>query len=422
MTDKTVKREIPIHFEKINEFQSNDIRFMSVRIWILHTGLNHNNSIFEKEVVNKNLHTLANTPVLAFIEENSQGEVDFSDHRMVLERNSDGEFKFKYLGEAIGVIPESHNAHWEFRADDKGVEREYLVCDALVWTKWDEPIEIFNREGVTWQSMELSEKYTGHWNDEGNFVFDTFEFNGACLLSNVDTLPAMEHSTAELIYTRSSTDKLYAEIKEKLEIFSKLHPVEFEQKGGEMMTEEIKVEETFENETTVEVIENTEETVEVESEYVVEAFEEQQEAVVEVTEVQEEVVEEVIDYQSKFESLQVEFTSLTENFTQLEEEVKGLRQFKEDKLTAERTQQENELFARFESELAEEELNAVKEIASDFTLEQIEEKLYTLVGKKKFSFSAKKKDTETNKVPVEFSRDDEPIDPYGDLFKKFGNK
>jgi hypothetical protein len=400
LTGKRVSRELPVTFQKLKEYDVNDTRFMAVRIWILHTGLNHNGSIFTKETVDKNLHTLANTPVLAFIEENSEGEIDFSDHRMVLERNSEGEFNFRYLGQSIGVIPESHNAHWETKAGDDGVVREYLVCDALIWTKWDEPIEIFNREGKTWQSMELSQNYTGNWDKDGNFVFESFEFNGACLLSNVDTLPAMENSTAELVYTKSTTDHMFSEIKEKLDMFNKAFSKPNEE-GGEEMTEEIKQEE---------LIESKEENFETIDEAVV------TETIVD--EVQTEDIVEEFDYKSEYEKIKGDFNTLTENFTKLEDEVKGLREFKELKVTQERVEKETVLFDSFSAELTEDEMQPLKDSVSEYSLEQLEEKLFTLVGKKKATFSKQpKKEKQTVKIEVEHVEVEEKA--YGGLFDKY---
>src|SRR5690606_24393316 len=103
----------------IKEYEYEDSRFLKVKIWLMHTGKNFNGSSFSKEVVNKQLHTLANTPVLAFLEENSAGELDFSDHRMVLHRTTEGDVELKYLGSAVGVIPENNNAKWEMRVTDQ---------------------------------------------------------------------------------------------------------------------------------------------------------------------------------------------------------------------------------------------------------------------------------------------------------------
>ena len=81
-------RKIPIEIVgNINSYsiKDSDTRFTEVLIKVLHTGENFNGSIFKKEVVEKALPTMKNTPILAFIEKNSKNEEDFSDHRMTLE-------------------------------------------------------------------------------------------------------------------------------------------------------------------------------------------------------------------------------------------------------------------------------------------------------------------------------------------------
>lgn len=113
-----------------------------------------------------------------------------------------------------------------------------------------------------------------------------------------------------------------------------------------------------------------------------------------------------------------DFDTLTENFTKLELEVKGLRDFKELKTTEERVGKETELFESFSAELTEDEMKEVKETASEFTLEQIEEKLFTLVGKKKATFSKQpKKEKQTVKIDIE-TTDEKPL-PYGGIFEKY---
>lgn len=147
--NKKASTHIPVIFQNVKTYENEteDTRFLKVKIWLMHTGKNFNGSSFSKEVVNKNLHTLANTPILTFIEENEAGEQDFSDHRMVLHRTIKGDVELKYLGIAVGTIPESHNARWETRVADDGEELEYLVVDALMWAKWDEPINIMKEKG-----------------------------------------------------------------------------------------------------------------------------------------------------------------------------------------------------------------------------------------------------------------------------------
>ncbi|MFE6350965.1 hypothetical protein ACFVL3_20130, partial [Bacillus velezensis] len=82
--DKTVDNYVPLLFQSLDSFETEDTRFLKVKIWLMHLGENLNGSYFNKEAVQAAIPSLANTPILSYIEENSDGDIDFSDHRMVL--------------------------------------------------------------------------------------------------------------------------------------------------------------------------------------------------------------------------------------------------------------------------------------------------------------------------------------------------
>lgn len=411
MTERKVNTQFPVIFQNIEKFEKEDSRFLKVRIWLLHTGLNYNGSFFSKEAVDKAIPSLANTPILSFIEENSQGEQDFSDHRIVLKRTEDGELEFKYLGAAVGVIPEANNAHWEMRVSDQGEELEYLVVDALMWTKWGEPTDIMSQKGQTAQSMELADDYTGYYDNDGIFHFDTFNFFGACLLGD-GVQPAMQNSTVEVQFAKN--DDLKNKIENKLQEFYTL----FSQQGGTEMTEEIKpeveieqVEAEFEQ---TEVVEPEVEVVEEQPEAEVEAPEESFEAeTVEATEVvgaevepvvEEEVVE-AIDYEAKFNDLTTEFEQLQSKLSELEE----LKSYK-------RNREEMDVQAKFADKLSEEEFTQVFEAMKEASIADVEDKLFALYGKK--NFSVKQSATQTNKAVFSLPEATESVqNPYGDIFK-----
>lgn len=209
--DKQIDLKIPLDFEKVKEYQVEDTRFIKCKIYLMHTGKNLNASIFNKDVVEKAIPTLANTPILGFIEDNSNGDEDFSDHREEIEIK-DKEIKIKYKGQAIGVIPETNNATFEMRVCDDGVEREFLIVSGLLWTKFEDSIDIFKRDKNKKQSMELDKNYTGHFDNEGYFVFDSFSFNGACALGE-DVTPAMRSASIDTDFTMN-------EIQQKLMAFT----------------------------------------------------------------------------------------------------------------------------------------------------------------------------------------------------------
>jgi hypothetical protein len=227
---------IPVEFEQVSNIL--DDRFMKVKIWIAHTGENRNNSIFSKEVLESMIPSLANVPILGYIEVSEDNEKDFKGHeeKLVVE---DGKFKLKYFGRAYGVIPVENNARFETRFGEDGVEREYLVCEGLIWRKFQEVEEIFDRDsGYKWQSMELQHSSVkGYVNDEGLFVFTQAKFEGACILGE-DVTPAMVSSTIEKF---SVADKIQADLKEMLHEFN-THFSATKEKGDDTVptNEEIK--------------------------------------------------------------------------------------------------------------------------------------------------------------------------------------
>ena len=198
MTD--LKRSIINNFSKSNivvnkEYKQEDGRFLDVSIYILHLGENYNGSYFSKEAVDKSLKTLSNTPILGYIENG-----DYSDHRAEIEEVNNKPV-WKYKGSAFGVIPETNNARYIDREDKDGMTRTYLVVDGIMWTKWDEPINLMLDKGFKSQSMELTENYTGEFKEDNLFHFEEFEFFGACLLGE-SVQPAMEGSTVEIAFSK----------------------------------------------------------------------------------------------------------------------------------------------------------------------------------------------------------------------------
>jgi hypothetical protein len=516
---KAVDKFVPVMFQKLSTYEtdSEDTRFIKVKIWLMHLEENLNGSYFDKSVVENAIPSLANTPILAYIEDNSNDETDFSDHRMVLIKE-DGKFKVKYIGQAIGLIPETNNAQFEMRLCDDGVEREFLTVDGLVWQKWDEPVDIFNRDIIKAQSMELHENYQGEFKEDGLFHFTSFDFFGACALGS-EVLPAMHNATIEAQF---SLNDIHNQVQEKMEQFKKL--TSFEQEGGKKVDEKkkllekysiseeklVELEINFEEisvedleaklqEATVETttdfaltagqlrdeiraelykehtvddwgwkshkywyVDHTENLViaedtddhyrlvgfeySVENDVVVIALDSKKRVRIayEVVEGGSEVEvnmtsKDKVEYDLKVKEKELEtsfsaeketalteveskLNTLSETYSTLEKEVKELRSFKAEKQTEERTQAENELFERFSAELTEDETSEVRTSSKDLTLEQLEEKLFTLVGKKKANFSKiVKKEKQTNTVKVEVvEKNDELPSAYGGLFEKFG--
>lgn len=206
---------LPVSFSVENEVSNEDDRFIEVSIDVLHLGLNKNKSIFTKEVVEENIETIANTPILGFVRLLSDGEKDFKGHESVLTRTING-VEYQYIGSAYGVIPQDCDPHWVKKFCDDGVEREFLRVRGLVWTKFSDASNILMRDIEKPHSMELyPNNIEGHEDDDGNFVFDKFSFFGCCILGD-DIEPAMENSNVVVQNVNYSVKDFVANIQDEL--------------------------------------------------------------------------------------------------------------------------------------------------------------------------------------------------------------
>lgn len=425
---KNFSNTIPMETKLLEKYESpnSDIRFTKVKIWLMHLGLNRNGSIFTKEVVQKAIPSLANTPIMASVGLNTWGVKDFEGHESDIEVSEDGELRFINKTFPFGVIPENNNAKFETRVGDDMIEREYLTVEGLLWNKWEDAVDIlYGKGGVAGQSMELSDEYKGYFDGE-NFEFTEFQFFGACLLGD-DVLPAMSNSTVELKYADST--KKY--IDDKLKVFNTIN-FESEQGGKTLAKDKLEneiVEETKFEEAEVE----TKADAEAKEEPIKEAVQEQkaedtdskeevqekaeeQEVVVEedlpagkdsVT-VEEQSVEEVAEIKAKEEEIpnpteRILIAGIEYSVEDLEKLVKDFNELstKYSTLQADVHSEKVEgLFNKYSNVLDKEDVAELKADASKLSIEDLETKIFAVIGRK--SFSAKK--VEQEQPEIKFSQ------------------
>ena len=237
MSESKIKKSalsFPVTFEKIKDFEAVDDRFTKVKVWLMHLGKNLNNSEFEKSVVDRAIPTLQYIPILGFVELNDNNEKDFSDHRYIITKDEKG-VRRKYMGTPYGVIKSSddNNAHYEERLCEDGETRTFLVTEGIIWNIIEDGAEIFHRDLVKSQSMELYEKsIDGYEDDDGVFHFTEFSFRAACVLGD-DVTPAMTGSTVEVQFALSDFVKdIQSELNDKYTTFTKLTEVVNEKTNG----------------------------------------------------------------------------------------------------------------------------------------------------------------------------------------------
>lgn len=227
---------IPITFSVQGEISNNDTRFVNCTIDVLHTGTNFNGSVFTKEVVEQNLETIKNTPILGFIRKMPDGEYDFKGHEYIITKDENG-IRRKNIGSVYGVIPESCNPRWYQKTLDTGEEVEMLQVDALLWSKLEDSVDIMMRDIEKAQSMELCpDNIEGYEDAEtGLFYFTKFSFDGCTILGQgVD--PAMQDANItinEVQFTMSDFVKnIQSELNDKYKAFTELKLVNENNKGG----------------------------------------------------------------------------------------------------------------------------------------------------------------------------------------------
>lgn len=506
-------KRFPIKFQTVED-ENVDTRFTKVKIWLMHTNENLNGSYFDKSDVEAAFPTLANVPILGYIEVNNSGEQDYSDHRNVIEKKNK-QWTITYKCSAYGVIPQDNNAHFESKMCSDGIEREFVVCDGLLWNKWDTPIEIMERDGEKSQSMELHDDYEGYFDENNVFHFTKFSFFGALILGK-DFEPGMHDASIQVQF---SIDDVLSEIKTQLYEYSKSNGINstqnngenlntnFSQKGGtnvaegkkdfsisaqelaklfqDILEEEkymdtwgytytrywyidhddnlvychdskeswVVVSFTYTRDGDVPVIDfnsrqlmkSTYSPVEgdtsqfsvvgkkfaermqmaedakknVESEFNTKLSEANQK-VEEVTTKFNEVSTKLTETEAKATEAETKYTQATEQITAITNENLELKEFKKTVLVEKRTEQVNELFAKFSTQLTDEETSELKTQAmqSEEPLENYENTLFAMVGRKniKSNFSAPTKKPNSVMIPVPNS--DEPSDkPWAHLIK-----
>lgn len=193
MSKKLNKKDMAhmsVQYEIITNGSKQDSRFTPVKIWIAHEGKNLNKSFFSKEQLEAMIPSVANIPVLGYIEVDDKNREDFKAHEERYIVTQDG-VTTEYLGRAYGLMPETNNARFEKKTVN-GVEREYLVADGLVWNKFDTAREILDRDEIKGQSMELLlESFDGYYDQKADqFVVTSAELEGLCMLGD-SKMPAM---------------------------------------------------------------------------------------------------------------------------------------------------------------------------------------------------------------------------------------
>jgi len=169
----------------ISEVKQVNPLFSTCKVRVLYTGKNRNMSIIPREAVDKAMPTIYNIPIVGeFLVENQ----DYKGHGGRLDLDS---YKFMHTTKPYGVVPESATYEWETVKSADGTVREYLVINGCyLWTgRYEETFSVVDKGKG--QSMEI-EVTSGEWvEEEEAYRIDDFVFSALCILGD-DVEPAFE--------------------------------------------------------------------------------------------------------------------------------------------------------------------------------------------------------------------------------------
>ena len=443
---------------KVKPIKPVNPEFDLVKVYVQGVGKNRNGSYMSKSTILSCLPSLNYCPVVGHLIEYTDNEGN--KHRFIGGHDWEitEDWEIRDLTVPYGVVVED-SYDWEV-INEYGKDVEYLTANAILWTgRYPELKDAIYSDGIWFnQSMELNipeGKYRPLEEDSNYTELLEWTYSALCLLGKADKdstnghTDPREHTEPAFIsarvipleFSKSEFAEAMNEMKEKLSFCFKNQPSTMEvdidkNNGGSTMTEEIKNEVVDEMaETVVEenVDEAVEETVEeVVEEVVEETTDEPTDEVVEdtveaeVEEVTEEVVEETTEDETVVEESNEDFSvlyaELKEKYDALESEIVSLRAYKESKEAEERQCAEDSLFADYEETIGEtEEFKALKEKASEFSLDALKKECLCIVGM--YSMTNKAKETKKTE-PLKFSLEPKEIEdePYGGLMKKYLRK
>lgn len=420
--------------------------FAAAKCLVCYTGRNRNYSDIGKQKIIDALPSIRNIPVVGRYDVDRD---DFGSHDVKIINKEDG-IDIVNATIPFGVVPESANQWFETRIVN-GEEKECFFTDVVLW-KRQHGYEHIAKAGTISESMEIDvSEYM--IDQDGYCIIDKFQFEALCLLGE-SVEPCFENACVQM-YSNEIVSDFKLQFSEMLREFKELYQpstmeVDIENNdGGSTMTEEIKnevVDEMAETVVKENVDEAVEETVEeVVEEVVEETTDEPTDEVVEETaedetsedteEVVEETTEETVveetnedfsvlyaELKEKYGTLEKEFDEYKLSHSYFNADFEELQSYKVNKEAEERMNAENALFADYEEAIGEtEEFKALKEKASEFSLDALKKECLCIVGM--YSMTRKAKEVEKTN-PLKFSLEPkvEDNDPYGGIHNKYLGK
>ena len=199
---------------KIRCYEEEETKFglKKAKVYIMHEGINRNNTSFSKKAIKKAEKTIKNRPLLAYIIVDEDGNAkDFSDHRIKLKKTKNG-IEMYYLEKPIGVFPESCNPRYE---EIGGVT--HFVADCYIWEGYsNEALSLIDdADGEKQVSMEIA-VLDSETTEDGITDITDFNFMAVTVLGD-DVVQGMNGTCGlEMFSNNSNIEEFTKEITSKI--------------------------------------------------------------------------------------------------------------------------------------------------------------------------------------------------------------
>lgn len=476
----------PLTFSsKLTNFEQLNDRFTKAKCYVMAIGKNENKSYISKEATEKAYPSLAYVPVIAHIKQDSNGKFILGGHDYTLDTKT---MELKSLCIPFGVAIPSPKPTWEDIVEKDGTVKSYLTTDIILWTgRYPELNAVEYSEQIFCnQSMEIYPIDTKPFDEDLNYTEVTdFRFDALCMLNksddrllNIDpcfpnaSIVRANYSLQQDDEFRNMFDELRQEIRkyfnntkgdnnletveQKLLSFSAMYREKYDVLSEAIRNLSTKYE--------------TVDGVETYTEYWIDDFDDEYIYFTEVVwmedsrsatshwkveyDFDEETKDVVIDglakrvsmvwlteeekaklkettseTQSSLDAVTAEFEEYKSTHSTSSEEVEELKKYKEENEAKIRQQELDDVFAEFENEIGNtDEFAVIREKASEYTIDEIKDKLFAIVGKLAVA-NTKAKDKVQNdknsfsKIPVDNSALNENANiAYGGIIELYCKK
>lgn len=428
--------------QRIDALKKLNDEFLLVKIYAMASGKNRNFTYISKEDIINAIPSAYYCPVVGHIR--FYVDVDGNEHSYMggHDIDIDEHWEIKDATRPYGVIVEG-SENWE-TVDEHGKEEEYLTFNAILWIGRYPELEkaAYSDEILFNQSIEINiENYRPLEEDSNYWEVLGFKFSAFCLLGKADEDSTNGHTDKDVEHTEPAFinakvvpyefgfDEFKQEfslLKDKISKFVADVTVNTTN-GGDSMAEEFENVDTavteFED-ASVEPetadggnAENTEPTAD-------DGNAEADAGNVTEEETQtEESTEDTTDYQSlyndtkaAYEAVVADFEAYKKTHSHTNEDYAVLETYRSDREKADREMKENALFSSFADGIGDtDEYANLKSKSGDYSLGELEMRLYAIVGKYAKKIQPNEGKTETMRFSLGVVDDDDKTekDPYG---------